>query len=227
MALNDALYIKTLIDAGADAMSNLYYVEFLLGNESETSEGNNLGLTVRSGEFNPPSAFTHAADNEIHFITSSLKVPTASYSGDRSFDVSFRLDENYKLYSYLKALQAKTANIATGFAGMFVPGESVEDDDTDYFDIKVYAFKANSNPEYTSDTSAAGYKGYLGENKILMYHFQRCWITKIGGLEYSYESSSPLTITAGFDCQYYSGPGSDIALDNTTTSDFFNSLGEE
>lgn len=221
MSLDSNFYIKTLIDAGADAMSNLYYVEFELGNDAETKVGTNLGLTVRSGEFTPPAAFTQSVDNEIHFLTSSLTVPTAQYTGDRSFDISFRLDENYKVYSYLKALQGKTSNAGTGFAGMFIPGEL--DNNKSSFDVKVYAFKAKSNPDYMPDND------YLGGNKILMYHFQKCWISKLTGIDYSYDSPGPLSITASFGCQYYSGPGSDKKLENSDVGnkEFYKGLGDE
>lgn len=196
MASLNNTYIKRLIDSGADAMSNLYYVEFNLPEVGELNAAS-LGLTVRAGDFNPPAAPSHDQGHTINFVTSSLKVPTASYTMDRSFSVTFRLDENYDLYKYLKSLQHKTSDALTGFANTVLPWEVDASKD---FVIKVFSTQTGSgNLYYNSEETSP-------EINSLMYKFEKCWIKKISDISYSYDSATPLTITADFGCQYYEGP---------------------
>ena len=208
MALDtNTKYIKHLINSGADAMSNLYYVEFNLPEVGELN-ATSLGLTVRAGDFNPPAAPSHDQGHTINFVTSSLKVPTASYTMDRNFSISFRLDENYNLYKYFKGLQHKTSDALTGYANTALPGEVDASKD---FVIKVYSTLTTNgnllNASYDSNESSP-------KVNTIMYKFEKCWIKKISDISYSYDSAAPLAITVDFGCQYYEGPS---AKWNTST----------
>lgn len=201
MALDtNTRYIEHLIKSGADAMSNLYYVEFNLPKVGDL-EATELGLTVRAGDFNPPAAPSHDQGHTINFVTSSLRVPTASYTMDRNFSISFRLDENYDLYKYFKGLQHKTSDALTGYVNTALPWEVDADKD---FVINVYSTRTATG-NLLNDKHYSDVKESPKEN-ILMYKFEKCWIKKIGDISYSYDSAAPLAITVDFGCQYYEGP---------------------
>lgn len=168
-------YIKNLIAAGADAMKNLYYLEF----QGSIVEDISQSLKVRCKDFKPPTA-THGV-HSVSYLTVSTDLPSADITIDKTIQFSFRLDENYTLYKYLLAQQATTFNGNTGWAINRVPDYS---DSSNGLTIKAYVYDRSLGDDIDDE---ACYRN--------MYTFKYCYITSISGLQYSYDNGSPLSIS--------------------------------
>lgn len=101
---NNNNYLKTLVDQGNDAHSNLYLVHFVL-----KTSGKNLDLgTVRCDGFTPP---TPSQDSyTVKFLNVHIDRPRAKVRLDKFFDLTFRVDGNYQMYKVLKDLQGLNFN---------------------------------------------------------------------------------------------------------------------
>ena len=86
-------YLTSLINTGADAMTNLYCVTFT---DSSASDALRQGMTIRLKNFTPPT-FTRLSA-PVHYQTAFHDQPLAGYSGNRQFQLVFRLDEYYDVY---------------------------------------------------------------------------------------------------------------------------------
>lgn len=175
-------YISTLINAGADAMRNLYYVEFT-GSEIDNNEVVKTGLTVRNKDFSF-SGLTHDVDTQT-FMTVSIDLPKASISGTKEITLNFRVDANWKVYQYLLTQQAKTMVGNLGFAANDVP-----DPTKGGFDVNVYALDETINKSEQLDPSEQE------KHFTKMYTFKYCWIKSLNGLQFNYNSPTPQTVTA-------------------------------
>ena len=100
LATKSSEYINDLINAGADAMQNLYYLEFS-GNNIDPIKDN---LKVRVSGFKPITA--SQGKHTVNYLTVSMDMPTAGFTLDKTASFTFRLDNNYKLYEYLLAQQS-------------------------------------------------------------------------------------------------------------------------
>lgn len=188
-------FLADLIKAGADAMSNLYYVEFS-GTFLDSNEEVKVGLKVRNKDFTTP-VFSQSQKNSVHYMTANLDWPMAVVSGDKSLSLNIRLDEDYKIYEFLLRQQAVTSIPNLAFATNHVP-----DSNNGGFRIDVYAFdrSKSEDPEAPSDPFADP----TGYTKL--YSFEYCWIKQISGLNYSYDSPTALTLTAEIGFFQYDDP---------------------
>lgn len=199
-----ANYLQSLINAGADLMSNLYSVEFDIPESLISGIGSNglsSNLSVRVKDFTGPS-FTMGT-HSVSFGTMSLDIPSPSMDGSKSISLRFRLDENFQVYKVLKALQLKTSNLTEAYT--MVPGETgYELEKNNTFKIHVYALNQASVPTtgYTNPQQVEN--GVLEENnpgRTLLYTLDYCWIKKISGINLTYDNAEPVEITA--DIAYY------------------------
>ena len=169
-------YITSLINAGSDAMKNLYYLEF----KSGVLENASQSLKVRTQDFKPPTASQGV--HTVNFMTVGVDMPTAEINLDKTLSFSFRLDENYNLYKFLLAQQSTTFNGNLGYAINRVPDDS---DQTYGFTIKAYIYDRTLGDSIDDES-----------NYRNMYTFRYCWIPSISGLQYSYDSANVLTLSA-------------------------------
>lgn len=183
---NSGTYINSLIKAGSDVMHNLYFLKF----SGCLIEDISTALTVRVQDFTPP-VFTMGND-EKHYLTTSVSLPSASISGDKSLSFTFRLDSNYQVYEYLLKQQSSTLTGNIGWAINRVP-KDVEAEGG--LIITAYAFDRSlgDNPDEE-------------ENYSKLYTFKYCYITGLSGLAYSYDNVSPLTIKADIKFLDYEDP---------------------
>ncbi len=199
-------YIKSLIDAGSDAMKNLYLVEFRGGGITPISNS----LMIRNSDFQPPT-FTQGKEKKS-FLTVDVDMPTASIEGDKSFSLTFRLDSNYKLYNFLMEQQSATMSGSEGWAINSVP----DDIDSGYgLTITVKAYDGtlkNGTGTVSTGNEAGGPNDDANYKKI--YEFRYCWIKSIDPISYSYDSNSPLSVKASISFMDYDDPMS-LLMDNT------------
>jgi len=182
-------YLNELISVGSDAMTNLYKVEFSGGLLDTEYSDLPVALKVRNKDFHPP-VFSQDQKNTVSYMTVSVDFPKAVISGTKELTFNFRLDENYRVYQYLLKQQSVTAMGNLGFVTNGVP-----DSADGGFKISVYAFdrSLSNNEEQIGDpTNDECYRK--------MYEFNHCWIKKITGLKYSYNTTDAetLTVTVGF-----------------------------
>lgn len=196
---NTSYYVSSLLSAGADAMKNMYYIEF--GGSSsvlESALGSQYNaLTIRSTDFTPPTV--SQTTKSISYLTTSIDVPTAGMNLDRSFSISFRLDANYNVYKTLKFFQELTSKPTLGFAGTALPSEIDQE-----LTVTVYSLSnvIVSDSQLVMDSNRDAYfnnDALNGNNKKLLYSFHQCWVDKVSiDGTYSYGSANQMTVTASF-----------------------------
>lgn len=193
-------YLSSLVSAGSDALSNLFYVKLVSSNSLKDNVI--TSLIIREQDFTPPT-FTQGKTS-IAFVTTKLDVPTAQYTGTKEFPLKFRLDANYDAYKKLLWLRSATANHSIGYVSGEIPTKSNGSDQ--YFNVEVYAI---TNPidlnSYSSMSSPQGSNDFK-----LLYQFQNCWIKEITGFNYSYSGSSPMVITATVGFQIFTDPSDNL-----------------
>lgn len=186
-------YLSSLVSAGPDAMTNLFYVE-LSSNTLNNNELLKTGLRVRNRDFNF-TELTHATQT-VNYMTVSLDIPSASLEGSKTFSLTFRVDANYDVYKYLLKQMARTSAPNLGYASNDVPDEAGEGGLT----IRVYAID--------KPLTSSNHVDPEGDNFTLMYEFTHCWIENLAGLNYSYNSPDAETVTVTFGFWEYKNPQS-------------------
>lgn len=130
----------------------------------------------------------------MDFLTVDSLMPSPEIKIDKQFDVTFRVDEEYKIYKYLLALQAATSEVAKGKAFTTTNlGQA-----NDGFALEVYA-----------PTDATAMKSLEIENGLpsdwkKVYSFDYLWVKKITPPKFSYENPTAVTVTATFGFFTYS-----------------------
>lgn len=112
MARLSETHISTLISAGADAMSNMYEVEFIppAGFYSDIAPK----LKIRTKSFTPPAP--KQKDYDVHWKTVSVKRPATKIELERTLEFEIRVDSNYNVYKCLLEWQSYTSIASVGFA---------------------------------------------------------------------------------------------------------------
>ena len=170
---NSSQYISALIEAGSDVMKNLYYLDF----SGKYIDDYSQNLKVRVSNFTPPVPIQ--GKQTFNYISTSVDMPTPSFTMDKTLKFTFRLDENYALYKALLKQQSTTMNAGTGWATNQVPSES-----DGGITVKAYIFDRSLGNDPDDE-----------ENYRPMYIYRYCYITDITGLTYSYEGPNPMTVS--------------------------------
>lgn len=170
---NSSQYISALIEAGSDVMKNLYYLDF----SGKYIDDYSQNLRVRVSNFTPP--VPTQGKQTFSYITTSVDMPTPSFTMDKTLKFTFRLDENYELYKVLLKQQSTTMNAGIGWATNQVPSES-----DGGITIKAYIFDRSLGNDPDNE-----------EYYRPMFIYRYCYITDITGLNYSYENANPMTIS--------------------------------
>lgn len=182
-------YLSSLVGAGADAMTNLYYVKFI---DSDTNSDASLStaLTVRTSDISLPAA-SHTTSSRS-YLTVSMDAPKAEISIDKKLDITFRLDENYEVYKYLLNKQAPTSIGNAGYASNVI--------EKDALTIQIFTLtKAISSVE---DAEVGGITS-IPTNYTKVYEFRDCWVSSISLDAFSYSNSNELTVKASiYFCEY-------------------------
>lgn len=182
-------YTDSLIQAGPDAFTNLYYLRFTGGKVGEVHDD----LKVRTGNFTPPT-FTQTTATK-NYMTVSVELPKPEYTGTKEFTCQFRVDENYEIYKKMSEQKAVTSVSNMGKVNVNVP-----DDTNGGFKVDVYAFNGKGT---IGDASDSNFK--------LLYTYTHCWIKSLKGLSYTYGSSTPLTAEVTIAFQKFKDPQETIS----------------
>jgi len=100
--------IYSLIQAGADAFTNMYDVAIDFPWSSDLS----YPLTVRATGFEVPDTGVGTYDKTYHGVKLSAIKPEHEY--ERKFDIEFRLDAAYNLYGQFIAWLSAAGDVVTG-----------------------------------------------------------------------------------------------------------------
>lgn len=180
MALsNNANYINNLLEAGNDAFSNLYEVNFTLPANFTGGESAGNTFTMRCKGFTPPEV-SGADPYTVRYLTAFVSWPTAKVNVTRTFDLTFRVDSNYTAYKQLHELAKSNFN----------PNIEFVDTNLDELENKTLTITVNVIKNGSSSAAEA--------EKMKLYEFKYCLITGITPLEYKQGTAEPLTATASF-----------------------------
>lgn len=186
MNLSDrSQYLNELVDAGADAMTNLYYIKFT-GKSVEDKSAVVNSLMVRAGDFQAPTI--SQGNHTVNFLSVDSLMPTAQINVTKEFRLTFRVDEHYKTYKYLLAAQANTSVASMGVALTDVPKEG----DKYYLGMSVYV-PSSASAQYPSNYTS-GIPGGWTEK----YTFDHVWIKSIEAPRFTYDNGGAMTVTASF-----------------------------
>lgn len=182
-------YLNDLINAGTDAFSNLFFVEFsgnAVPNDLRLAGDNSVTYRINDFNFTPP---THSKSKK-DFMTESLEVPNTSYEFTKSFDIKIRVDKGYKIYKQLLQLQSNLDYINS-------TATTLVDNN---FNVNVYRASSSENDiDETSDLS-------VNSSWKKIHGFEYCWISKITPPSFSYDSSDAQTCTVTIKFYKYVGP---------------------
>ena len=192
---------NTLIDllsAGADAMSNMYEVHIT----PPGATGVSTPLKIRTKSFTP--AVLNQTKYDVKYKTVTLPRPGSAIEGERSFEISFRLDSNFQVYKVLKQWQQIFFNPETGYVATDLSSDSNE-----VGQIEVFAKK-------TAILTAAGSTGIDSGSMIdsndLKWKYLGVWVQKLTEPAFNTDSSDPQEVTATFLFSHVSGPYSNGTL---------------
>lgn len=179
--------IQSLINAGADAMSNMYEVIFYPPNPLTPNDQDWLKIRVKG--FTPPNPEHLTYD--VNWKAISIKRPATKITLDRTLEFEFRLDANYRVYQGLLTWQKYTSDATAGYADNEISGGGT---------IKVRALKVPVTSAFdgTADEIAAG--------DAAIWEFKDVWITKVTPPTYATDDATALTVSATFAYGEYSGP---------------------
>ena len=178
-------YVTDLLEAGNDAFSNLYEVNFTLptSSNSEGTASADYGrvFTMRCKGFNLPEV-TAADPYRVRYLTAFVEWPTAQVNVTRTFDLEFRVDSNYEAYRELHKIAKNNFDPNTEFVDT-----NLDTLKNSSFTVTVSAI-TNGSSSIGTDTSKT----------LKLYEFKNCLITGITPLAYKQGAAEPLVATASF-----------------------------
>lgn len=171
---NNNNYLQTLVNAGSDALNNLYEVSFVGGHLTQV----NNNLKVRCTGFTPPQVSQDSYT--VRFVNTYIDRPNAKVNVIRNFTISFRVDANFEVYKALLEQERVTFNPTQSYTATDI--QAIKDRG-DLFDVTVSIVNQGINSEII-DTKT-------------IYSFHNCWITSIPSIQYNTDNSGPATIQIG------------------------------
>ena len=176
-------YVTDLLNAGNDAFSNLYEVNFTLptssGSEGTASADYGRVFTMRCKGFNLPEV-TAADPYRVRYLTAFVEWPTAQVNVARTFDLEFRVDSNYEAYRELHKIAKNNF-----------------DPNTEFVDTNLDTLK-NKSLTVTVSAITNGSSSASNTDTLKLYEFKNCLVTGITPLAYKQGTAEPLVATASF-----------------------------
>lgn len=183
-------YIDDLVSIGADAMTNLFDVELTL----PIPGADDRAFRLRVKNFTPPEF--KLKTYSVKYKTVSIQKPAAEITGDRTFQLTFRVDANYDVYKQLLAWRALYYNESTGYATHTPAPSSLQGI------VKVKAFQG----DVVSANRAEGvYEGAIGSTDII-WTFQNVWISSLTPPSYTTGDGNAAEVTAEFHFGSHKAP---------------------
>ena len=198
-------YISELLGAGADAMTNMYEVNFTLPDSSilGVDASSTKNLRIRTDGFTPPA--DSQATYAVHWKTVSVDRPSTKINMERQFSVTFRVDANWDLYKLLLKWKSLTSVGSVGYASQLL---------TDA--LGTVAIKALGVPIGHPDQVAdkTGEVPAIEGDSPVLWEYYNVWIETITPPEFSTESTEPAKVTATFHFGDFKDEASKYVEDN-------------
>lgn len=182
-------YIANLISAGADAMTNLYEVEFYP--PTSVSEAVRNQLKIRTKSFTPPSPSQKKYD--VHWKTVSIPKLAPKIELDRSLEFEFRIDAHYDVLMAILEWQSISSVASLGYAA-----NSPES-------FGKIIVRALATPITNIDSEGATADGIADEN-ALVWQFEDVAVENVNIAQYSTEDANPGSVTCKFIYGKYIDP---------------------
>lgn len=233
--------ITALHSIGADAMDNLYDVDITLpqiiidniaANKLGSPELIQTHFRLRSEGFTPPK-FTQKK-YEVRYKTVGMNRPAARVDGERSFQITFRVDAYYLVYHALLAWRSLLFEPSVGYASPALPSARDIGSDAEaaqYFgQISVATMISPPIRRDSSYASPGITEGIIGtgsgngnltpvdnwdamdENTqaFKAWEFQQVWISDLTEPEFQNGSGEIQKVTATFDFGEYKSPSTEM-----------------
>ena len=168
-------YIQTLLTAGDDAHSNLYWAKFSSINGPLKKDSAADSLSLRCDGFTPPP--TDQAAYSVSFMNQTIERPVAKVNVTRNFSLTFRVDANYLTFKTLLDQQGILFNPAKGFTATSI-NKFFKSDYLFNTELFVAGSMVDTNPTFSQ-----------------LFAFRGCWISKITPISYTSASSDAAKVT--------------------------------
>jgi hypothetical protein len=189
MARISDTHITTLLGAGADAMTNMYEVEFIPPAGMYSDQG--PALKIRTKGFTPPEP--KQKEYEVHYKTTSAKKTATKIELERTLEFEIRVDAYYDVYKCLLEWQSYSMIASVGYAG----------NDTRYGTGKIIV-KALDNP--IVGIGSRGAVGDISTETTVKWVFEDVYLPDMTPPAYTSEDAEAATVTAKFTFGNYIDP---------------------
>jgi hypothetical protein len=203
-------HVATLINLGADAMSNMYDVRITLPEDIQNIyQSLSDELVLRAKGFTPPKF--NVKTYKVPYKTIEIDRPATKIEGERSFEIEFRLDASYKVYEMLKLWKARTGTGSTGYASNAIYGTGYGNNNslgTVTINSLATSIKMNGTGEdaYFADGVNTDFFTENGSQRTLQWKFHQCWLQDLDEPAFNMENADPISIKAKFFFGNYEDP---------------------
>jgi hypothetical protein len=187
----DNVFLSQLIQSGPDAQGNLYKATFTFAEkdsegilDSSIGETGKESLAVRLTKYNSPNIAIQAI--AIPYQNINLNIPVAGTTLENKLSLSFRMDDNYRLYTLLKS------SIPLNSEGTWSEEKESSFKPYRWKSIKVEAYRGNKI------SAESGYKDATG----VAWEYIDCNLLGVPSLSYGYGSAQSLEVTCNFIYSY-------------------------
>lgn len=173
-------YLNALIANSADAQSNLYLLNFTVGNAGDkefknlAQDSSDFQVRAESFDWTPPSQDQY----EVKFLTAKINRPKAFVKVTHNFSFNIRIDANYEVYKALLAQQKITFNPDQHWAL-----NDINSVDGKLFDLRVDII---TGPITSNSVAQDDVKSLVG--------FEGCWITAIDPIAFKTGDANPVKV---------------------------------
>ena len=179
--------VLTLLNSSYDSFSNLYSITL-----TKLPVGPNLSGLIGAGDirvmnFKVPSL--RLGEYPTHYKTISLPRFNAQITGEREFELRFRIDANWALYDSLKSWKDLFVKVATDQVNFGIYNNATADPGK-YAEVKVTAMK--------SSTTGLRSDGVADTTNPIEWTFKQVILYDLVEPVFSRESSVPVEVTAKF-----------------------------
>lgn len=196
--------ISTLMSSGIDAFTNLWDIGLRFPGE----DIEDFNYSARATDFNPPELSLSTTTVDYKAIQITKQVP--KIEGDRRFNITFRMDASFDIYSKLLAWKHIWVN-PSGESIIQAGGMSnAIEEASKYGAIRVVAYNAAlDSSNYSDATNAAGTITEFDPTSAVSayWEFYDVICTKVGSPTFQRGNADFVTVQAEFIFGRYREPG--------------------
>jgi hypothetical protein len=207
--------VTALLNAGADAMDNLFDVDFHLPDSDLSSWSSG---SIRCIGFDPPIFTLKTYD--APYKTTRVKRSAGKIEGDRSFKIQFRLDAYYNIYRTLLRWRSACMQPATGFASTRItPTDPKNNPFLGSIDVTSIGAPVSQEAGEIGVNSLSTYVGLTEptapsilstvstkDKKYLAWRFFHVWVMDVTPPAFKTGGGDPQIITAAFGFGSFADP---------------------